>query len=141
MIHAPFDEVPAGYGGLVSPQRSDFWVHVCRWYAGLVVALLWLSMVYGLPLRSLRAARDRERAEVIHLLQANKPDTRAILGAFDHATEQIVFSATGAYLILAVATVLLIAHLVRIKRRLNALERSIRALQDVARGGKRVILE
>ena len=95
--------------------------------------MLWLSMVYGLPLRSLRAARERERTELAHLLQADKPDTAAVLGAFDYATEEIIFSATGPYLILAVATVFLLAHLVGIKRRLNVTERSIRALHEALR--------
>ena len=137
VIHAPFPEESTGRQRTASPERSgDRW-RVYRWLAGLLAAILWLSMVYGLPLRSLRAARDRERAELTHLLQADKPDTAAVLGAFDYATEEIIFSATGPYLILAVATVFLIAHLVGIKRRLNVAERSIQALQDVARGMER----
>ena len=133
VIRASFDETPAGRERTASPPRSADRSRIYRWLAGLLAALLWLSMVYGLPLRSLRAARDRERVEVTHLLQADKPDTAAILGAFDYATGEIIFSATGPYLIVAVATVFLIAHLVGIKRRLHVTERSLQALQDVVR--------
>ena len=123
------------------PEHSGYPLCVYRWLAGLLAAMLWLSMVYGLPLRSLHAARDRERVELTHLLQVNKPDTAAVLGAFDHATEEIIFSATGPYLILAIATVFLSAHLVGIKRRLSAAERSIQALQDAFRQVERVTLK
>ena len=133
VIRASFDETPAGRERTASPPRFADRSRVYRWLAGLLAALLWLSMVYGLPLRGLRAARDRERAELTHLLRADKPDTAAVLGTFDYATEEIVFSATGPYLILAVATVFLLAHLAGIKRRLHVAERSVRALQDVVR--------
>ena len=133
VIHAFFDEAPAGRERTAPSPRSADRSRIYRWLAGLLAALLWLSMIYGLPLRSLRAARDRERMELTYLLQADKPDTAAVLGAFDHATEEIIFSTTGPYLIVAVATVFLIAHLVGIKRRLNVTERSIQALQDIVR--------
>ena len=42
--------------------------------------------------------------------------------------------ASGPYLILAFATMFLIAHLVMVKRRLNVAERNIQMLRDVVLG-------
>lgn len=116
------------------PSYSRRWLNFYRWLMTSGLALLWVTLVYGLPLQSLREARRLLRVELTHLLQTDKPDTAAILDAFDRATEQILFSAAGPYFILAVATVFLVAHLVAVKRRLNAAERDIRMLRDVVSG-------
>ena len=100
----------------------------------MAAAMLWILLVYGLPLQSLREARRLARVELTHLLQTDRPDTVAILDAFDQATERILFSAAGPYFILAAATVFLIAHLVAVKRRLDTAERDIRVLRDVVLG-------
>ena len=105
-----------------------------------VGALLWIGIVYGLPLRNLRETRQLARTELTHLLQTDKPDRAAILDAFDRATEQILFSASGPYFILAVATLFLIANLVMLKRRLSVAERNIQVLRDVVLGVEEIPL-
>ncbi len=99
-----------------------------------MVAVLWFVLVYALPLHTLRESRQTARGELTHLLQADRPDTPAILEAFDRATEQVLFSAAGPYFILGVATLFVIAHLVAVKRRLNAAERNIQTLRDAILG-------
>ena len=136
--HSPLNGESAGRGRAASPRFSGRPWRPGRWLAGLLAALLWLALVYGLPLKSLRAARARERAELVHSLQADKPDTASIIAAFDYASEEMVFSATGPYLILAVASVFLTAHLVGVQRRLHAAERAIEEWRDDSlRSGQR----
>ena len=105
-----------------------------RWLPGVVAGLLWIGVVYGLPLLSLREARQVSRAQLTNLIQTGKPDVAGILDAFDHATENVLFAASGPYLILAMTSLFIIAQLVGAKRRLDAAERNIQVLRDVALG-------
>ncbi len=122
------------------PPRLDWsmfskgWSRPDRWLPTLLAATLWLVLVYGLPLHTLRESRLLARQELIHLLQTERPDTPSILEAFDRATEQVLFSVAGPYFILGIATLFLVAHLVAVKRRLNAAERGIQTLRDVVLG-------
>ena len=116
------------------PMTSNWYLRLYRWWLMFVVALLWVGLVYGLPLHSLREARQISRVELARLIHADKPDPATILDAFDRATERILFSASGPYLILACTTVFLITHLVTVKRRLDAAERNIQMLRDVILG-------
>ena len=124
-----------------SPRRlmdhaasSRGWPHAVRWLPRLVAALLWLTLVYGLPLQTLRESRRIAKDELAHLLQTDRPDTPAILDAFDRATEQVLFSVAAPYFILGLATVFITAHLAATKRRLYAAERNIQTLRDVVLG-------
>lgn len=99
-----------------------------------MAALLWFVLVYLLPLHTLRESRQIARTELTHLLQTDRPNTPAILDAFDRATEQVLFSAAGPYFILGISTLFVIAHLVGVKRRLNTAERNIQTLRDVVLG-------
>ena len=113
---------------------SNGWLRPIRWLQALMAALLWLTLVYGLPLQTLRESRRIAKDELARLLQTGKPDTPAVMDAFDRATEQVLFSVAGPYFILGVSMLFLVAHLVTIKRRLDAAERNIRTLRDVVLG-------
>lgn len=113
---------------------SHGWPRVDRWLPALMAGVLWLLLVYGLPLHTLRESRRIAKEELAHLLQMERPDTPSILDAFDRATEQVLFSAAGPYFILGVATLFLVAHLVAVKRRLHVAERNIQTLRDVVLG-------
>ena len=97
--------------------------------------MLWTIIVYGMPLRALRESRRIARVELTQFLQTDRPDTPAILNAFDRVTEQVLFSVAGPYFILGVVTLFFITHLVVVKRRLHAAERDIQTLRDVIVGG------
>ena len=109
-------------------------LRLIRWLPRVVAGLLWIGVVYGLPLLSLREARQVSRVQLADLIRTRKPDVAAILDAFDHATENVLFAASGPYLILAITSLFIIAHLVGMKRRLDAAERNIQVLRDVALG-------
>ena len=129
MTHRP-DPKPEGSersGG--RPSRLAAW-RLRRWLPGCIAAMLWLLLVYGLPLQNLREARRRTRDELTQLLQHDKPDAAAILETFDRTHEDILFAASGPYLMLGLATLFLGARLAWVMRRLAAAEREIRALRD-----------
>lgn len=109
-------------------------LRLVRWLPGVVAGLLWIGVVYELPLLSLRDARQISRAQLANLVHTGKPDAAAILDAFDRATENVLFAASGPYLILAITSLFVIAHLVGVKRRLDAAERNIQVLRDIALG-------
>ena len=128
------DAAPGVRASVKGSGTPGLYTRLSRWWLMLMATLFWLGMVYGLPLHSLREARQVSRVELARLIHAGKPDPAAILDAFDRATERILFSASGPYLILACATIFLVAHLVAVKRRLDAAERHIQTLRDVILG-------
>ena len=134
---SPLNGESAGRGRAAPPMFSGRRLRPGRWLAGLLAGPLWLAMVQGLPLRSPRAPRAR----AAHPLPTDKPGAASVLAAFDHAAEGIVFPATGPYLILAAAAIVLIAQPVEIKRRLDVAEHAVQGLCDDVPGGKRISRE
>ena len=130
----PSNGTPTQRAHFVLPAFSGEWLRVGRWLPSLLAAVCWFLLVYVLPLHTLRESRVTTRTELTHLLQTDKPNTPAILEAFDRATEQVLFSAAGPYFILGMSTLFVIAHLVAVKRRLNAAERDIQTLRGVVPG-------
>ena len=127
--------MPTSHDGFGAAPLARMWrLPVARWLPALMAALLWLMLVYGLPLLTLRQSRRIARDELAHLLQTGRPDAPTILDAFDRATEQVLFSAAGPYFVLGVSMLFLVAHLVTVKRRLNVAERNIQVLRDVVLG-------
>ena len=137
--HASF---PKGSPGSTLPPcrpRTDAvsrgeWLRTARWLSPLTAGAFWLLLIYALPLHTLRESRRIARDELVRLLQTKQPDTPAILDSFDRATEMILFSAVGPYFLLGVATMLLAAHLITLRRKLEAAERNIQVLRDVVLG-------
>ncbi len=104
------------------------------WLATLVAILLWITLIYGSSVHALRGSHRIAKDDLVHLLQTAKPEVPGILDAFDRATEHILFSVLAPQMILTVSVFFFIAHLVSVKRRLNAAERNIQILRDVVSG-------
>ena len=128
MRHASSNGTPRQLARSVLPTFAGGWL------PSLMAAICWFVLVYVLPLHTLRASRLTARTELTHLLQTDRPNTPAVLEAFDRATEQVLFSAAGPYFILGISTLFVIAHLVAVKRRLNAAERNIQTLRGAVLG-------
>ena len=130
----PLDAAVVVIDRMIWPFLKRTWQGFRAAWPTLLVAALWYVLVYVLPLGNLRASRQTARLELAHLLQTEQPDVPAVLAAFDRATEQVLFSASGPYFILGLATLLLFAHVALVKRRLRAAERDIQALRSVVLG-------
>ena len=128
------DETGSLHPPVASPLAIGGGSRTVRWLPALTAALLWLTLVYGLPLQTLRESRRIAKDELVHLLQTGKPDTPTVLDAFDRATEQVLFSVAGPYFILGVAMLFVVGHLVALKQRLHAAERNLQTLRDVVLG-------
>ena len=113
---------------------SKGWPQAARWLSVLVAALLWLTFVYGLSLQALRESHRIAKDDLARLLQTAKPEVPEVLDAFDHATEQILFSVLAPHLVLTLSAFFFVAHLAAAERRLKVVECSLRALRDVVIG-------
>ncbi len=105
--------------------------------AGLAILLL-----QGLHACRLAETRELARAEVERALHDGGPAHGAVLlAAFDRSTQDILFAASGPYLVLLLFVIFWTGHLLGIKQRLVETERELRVLRELMfelRGGKPV---
>ncbi len=99
----------------------------------LIGAIFWLAFACGSQRYQLREAIHQSHQNLQQLLGADQPDRAGVIAAFERANRNLD-AASGPYLILWVGMLFLLVHLVAVKRRLAAAERTLQALRDVVLG-------
>ena len=87
----------------------------------VVIAILWLTFACALPLHQLREARRQVHQDLLHTLVTDKPDTGALIAAFDRSNQKLDAAVSGPCLILAFTIIFLVNQMLKLKRRYNAL--------------------